>query len=230
MAQTSEFEQRWLEKFSNCIEQSAGQDIRDQVMQGSQYLPSQSNHHVRAWTRTTLERLQLLVGKDKLEEIMTGCACQYSPAALQKVRDFYQSTGNLEQAHAMLQEQFESFLRETLNMEASLIDEIIRRGWGLAGVLQGNVIVATKIPKSSNLAAYMAENDPLIRRQLYCHCPRVRDALASSESIPLAYCYCGAGFYKGIWEEITQQPVQIKVIKSVLGGDDVCTFSINLIV
>jgi len=52
--------------------------------------------------------------------------------------------------------------------------------------------------------------------------------LSTSETIPPIYCYCGAGFYKGIWEEILQQPVKVEVLKSVLAGDEVCTIAVHL--
>jgi predicted hydrocarbon binding protein len=44
----------------------------------------------------------------------------------------------------------------------------------------------------------------------------VRDALKIKETISPTYCYCGAGFYKGIWEEILQKPVEVKLLESVL--------------
>ena len=52
--------------------------------------------------------------------------------------------------------------------------------------------------------------------------------LKGAETIPVIYCYCGAGFYTGIWEEILQKPVKVEVLESVLKGDDVCTFAIYL--
>jgi hypothetical protein len=62
---------------------------------------------------------------------------------------------------------------------------------------------------------------------LYCHCPRIRAALHSVEHMPSLYCYCGAGFYKAIWEEILQRPIQVDVLESVLDGDEVCRFAID---
>jgi predicted hydrocarbon binding protein len=56
----------------------------------------------------------------------------------------------------------------------------------------------------------------------------VREVLKTSDTISPTYCYCGAGFYKGIWEEILQQPVEVEVLKSILNGDDVCTIAIHL--
>jgi hypothetical protein len=229
MPQQQDFEQAWLAKFSICVDEIAGAEIRKEVMKGSEGLSSQSSRQeVIAWSRAAMERLDALVDEEKRREIMTGCACQYPKANLQEIRKAYEETGDIDLAHQMLQQQFEAFLRDSLRLRGALIDEIVKRGWGSAGVKDGNVIIATKIPKSGYLLEYMQEEDAERRRQLYCHCPRVRDALKSGEKLSPTYCYCGAGFYKGIWEEILQQPVEVKVLESVLQGDEVCRIAISL--
>ena len=38
-----------------------------------------------------------------------------------------------------------------------------------------------------------------------------------------------AWLYKGIWEEILQQPVQVQVLESVLQGDQVCKIAVHLL-
>jgi hypothetical protein len=159
---------------------------------------------------------------------MTGCACQYRSAALQLAREAYEEKGSIEDAHRILQEQFESLLRDSLGLEEVLITDVVSRGWGSAGVRRGSTIIATKIPKSGNIVEYMKETDPFKQRQLYCHCPRVREALKSSMTISPTYCYCGAGFYKGIWEGILQQPVGVEVLETVLHGGQVCRFAVYL--
>jgi len=193
---------------------------------------SQSNQKdVIEWTRKAMEKLETQLGEEKSQEIMTRCACQYPKSDLQEIRKKYEETNDISLAHRMLQEKFESFLKNTLNLSNEIIEEITRRGWGLAGILKDNTIIATKIPKSGNLVKYMEETDPEIKRQYYCHCPRVRDILInfeSKESISPLYCYCGAGFYKGIWEEILQKPVSVELIESILKGDDVCKFALYL--
>jgi len=64
---------------------------------------------------------------------------------------------------------------------------------------------------------------------MYCHCPRVRELIITGgESFSTTYCYCGAGFYKEIWEHILQRPVRVEVLESVLGGDDLCRIAIHL--
>jgi hypothetical protein len=202
-------------------------------MEGSQGLTmASSRKEVIDWSRSAMQRLDELTDEEQRHDIMTGCACQYPKDDLKDVRAVYQQTGDVYKAHQMLQERFERFLGETLALEPSMIADIVSRGWGLAGILQGNTIIATKIPKSGDLVAYMGESDPQIRRAYYCHCPRVRAVLQESdehgETLSPTYCYCGAGYYRGIWEEILAEPVRVEVLESVLQGDEVCKIAIHL--
>jgi hypothetical protein len=130
-------------------------------------------------------------------------------------------------AHQILQKKFVLFLRRTLGLENAIIDDITARGWGVAGVLQTDAIIATKIPKSGYLREYLAERDPDKKRALYCHCPRVRSILATGDAVlSPTYCYCGGGFYKGIWEEILGRDLRVELQKTVMQGDDVCQFKV----
>jgi hypothetical protein len=225
-----DFERQWLGKFARCIENATGEAVCETVMKGSEHLSDASPRgDVVEWSRTAMDRLASLVEQKTRAEIMTGCACQYPRADLQDVRETYEKTKNIDVAHAMLQEKFVSFLRDSLKLTETLIRDIVERGWGLAGVRKGSSIIATKIPKSGFLEAYLHETDRDKKRALYCHCPRVRDMLKDNGTgLPVTYCYCGAGFYKGIWEEILQKPVVVEVLESVMEGDDVCTIAIHL--
>jgi hypothetical protein len=229
MIQSFDFERFWLDKFSACLEEIAGREIRDAVISGSECLSDRSmRSEVIAWSRGAMERLDTLVDEKKSRDIMTGCACRYSTAKLEPIKEEYARTRDVAVALRMLQGQFESFLRVTLELDEEMVKDIIDRGWGSAGVLQDNTVIATKIPKSEHLIEYMSETDPQRRRQLYCHCPRIRDVLKGSDTFSPTYCYCGAGFYKGIWEEILQQPVEVELLESVLQGDDVCKVAVRL--
>lgn len=229
MSEPFDFERAWLSKLSRCLDRVAGEGIRRQVMEGSAELSSNSSpQQVIAWSQGAMQRLDALVDEEGRREILTGCACEYPKSDLQAARKVFAETADVDRVHRMLQEQFESFLRDTLKLEEDLVEEVVRRGWGSAGVKEGNTIIATKIPKSGYLVAYMRETDPEKKRQYYCHCPRIREALKTGETISPTYCYCGAGFYKGIWEEILQRPVGVEVLESVLQGGDVCKIAIHL--
>jgi hypothetical protein len=229
MTETFDFERAWLAKFSACLDEAVGEEIRQQVMAGSEGSSVQSSgEEVIAWTQGAMDRLGALVDQHTANQVMTGCACQVPKQDLQAARQAYEATGDLAEAHRMLQAQFEAFLRDALELKEEYVEEVVSRGWGLAGILAGNRILATKIPKSGYLVAYLEEPDPDKRRQLYCHCPRVREIIKAQESLPVTYCYCGAGFYKGIWEEILQEPVEVEVLQSVLVGDEVCSIAVYL--
>jgi predicted hydrocarbon binding protein len=229
MPNGNDFEQAWLSKLSQCLSELAGEEIRKEVMAGSERLSAHSNReHVIAWSQQAMEKLDSLVDHNERKLIMTGCACQYPKSDLHEIREAYEETRDFDLAHRMLQEKFESFLRDDLSLTSETIDEIVSKGWGLAGIKEGNQIVATKIPKSGYLKDYMEETNPDTRRQYYCHCPRVRDIVKTSETISPTYCYCGAGFYKGIWEEILQRTVGVEVVETVLSGDEVCRIVIQL--
>jgi hypothetical protein len=224
-----DFERAWLAKFAESLDRAAGEDTRQQVMAGSESLSDQSDRDaVHNWTQQAVERLESLVNEVTAHQVMTGCACQHPTQGLQAARQAYEETGDPAAAHRILQTQFEAFLRDSLELDKGHVEAVVSRGWGLAGILAGNRILATKIPKSGHLADYLDETDPEKKRQYYCHCPRVRDILRMGGSLPATYCYCGAGFYKGIWEEIVQAPVEVEVLKSVLAGDEVCTIAVNL--
>ena len=229
MTDDFDFEMHWLKKLTEHLETIAGARVRAAVMEGSEGLSDESpRHDVIRWSKLAMDRLDGLVDMEMRAEIMTGCACQYPKSGLQDVRAAYEATGDVTLAHQILQRKFESFLRNDLQLGGELIAEIVDRGLGLAGVWQGPSIIATKIPKSGQLVQYMHETDPEKRRQLYCHCPRIRDALKSDEKITATYCYCGAGFYRGIWEEITQEHVEVEVLESVLAGGETCRIAITL--
>jgi hypothetical protein len=228
MTELYDFERAWLAKLSDCLDDAAGEETRRQVMAGSEGLSAESSSdQVIAWTRGAMERLGVLVDESTSRQVLTGCACQYPKQGLQAARQAYEETGDLSLVHGMLQAQFEVFLRDSLELPEEYVELVVSRGWGLAGILDGSRILATKIPKSGYLLDYLQEPDPERRRQYYCHCPRVREILNTRDGLPVSYCYCGAGFYKGIWEEILQQPVEVEVLESVLAGGEVCTIAIT---
>ena len=198
------------------------------VMRGSESIDAHSHRRdVILWTQEAVSRLEELSGALS-HRILSACACRYPTSDLQDVRAKYAETKSIPVAHQMLRSKFESFLRDTLSLDEATVHDVIQRGWGLAGILMSDRIVATKIPKSQYLKDYLQESDPETRRRYYCHCPRIRQALELSMSISSTYCYCGSGFYRGIWEDILQVSIDVEVLETVLQGDDVCKFVVYL--
>lgn len=224
-----DFDQNWRRKLSKQLESRAGAAARDQILNVARRLDEDINQlEVIMWTREVIHRMASALEAQTCRDVMTDCACHYPEEQLKPLRALYQRTGDLRQVHVALQEQFETFLRESLKLDDSMIVSVVTRGWGAAGILEGDSIIATKIPKSGCLRDYFQESDPEVRRTMYCHCPRVRDAIKAGEELPRLYCYCGAGFYKHIWETILQEMVRVEVLESVLSGGEVCKVAIRL--
>ena len=226
--QAGDFERFWLRKFSTCIEKIAGEAVRKDVMRNSDTLSSLSSTQEKiTWTKGAMERLEALVDEEKHHEIMTGCACQVPKTRIEHLKEKYAETGNITLVHGMLQDLFMNDIRQIMKLDDNIIDEIEQKCWGMAGVKEGNTIYATKMPYETQ--KYFEASDETEKRYYYCHCHRVREAIRSSDGeIPKTYCYCGAGFYKGMWDYILQNPVKVEVLESVLVGDNVCKIAIHL--
>ena len=224
-----DFEQSWQEKLSAGLDQHLDPPARDLILTGAADLTMDNSPLERAvWTCDMFKRLDEVVDQSTRQEILTSCACHYPRADLDDARGVFLETGDVDQVIDLLQAKFEEFLREGLELDEKLVFEIIERGWGLAGIREGKRIIATKIPKSGYLEEYFQAENALEKRKLYCHCPRVRDAVGEDPQLPLTYCYCGAGFYQGIWEKILDGPVEVQVLESVMTGGDVCQIAILL--
>jgi len=229
MNETFDFEKAWLGKLSAALDETSGKEVRRKIMKGSEDLSADTpSEEIIAWSRTAMDRMDTILDENTSKEIMTRCACHYPREQLQDVRQIFEKTCDVEAVLEVLRDRFTSFLRDVLGVGDEMIGDILDRGWGLAGILEGSTVIATKIPKSGFLLEYMSEKDPVRKRQLYCHCPRIRDVIESGETISPTYCYCGAGFYKDIWECILSRPVDVEIRKSLLNGDDVCSFAIHL--
>ena len=225
----NDFETQWQIKLAQAVEDLEGVEVRNRVLAGGENLQDPSSSQEKLlWTCQALEILAETADEKTRQEILTRCHCQYPVEDLGDVKALYQKTGDLDQVLDALQSKFEAFLRSTLQLEEELVEKIVSLGWGLAGVREGNTIIATKIPKSGYLREYFQADDPLEKRRLYCHCPRVRDRIGSDPALPQEYCYCGAGFYRGIWEEILAKPVQVQVLENVMTGGEVCKIAVHI--
>ncbi|MHA1198064.1 MAG: hypothetical protein ACTSQF_01720 [Candidatus Heimdallarchaeaceae archaeon] len=230
MSDDFDFDKYWLRVLSMCLDDFATEEIKEEILAGSENISSKSSREeVYMWSEEAMDKMDTLLDENQKYEIMTGCSCQYPRANLQEFKQLYAETKDLELVHSKMQEQFEIFLNESLKLEDKYVNEIVKRGMGMAGRIEGRTIIATKIPKSAYIKDWFDETDPNKKRALFCHCPRIRDVLTDpSKKLPEHYCLCGAGFYKGIWEEVLQIPVKVEVVESVMEGDEVCKIAIHL--
>jgi len=126
MPKEFDFEQYWLNKFSNCLYERVGKVIKEGVMKGSEsFSDFTSKEEIISWSQKAIETLESLVDEEKRIDVMTRCSCQYPKQDLQDIRKQYEETKDIDLAHKMLQEKFESFLKDTLKLNDEYFDFVV---------------------------------------------------------------------------------------------------------
>lgn len=94
------------------------------------------------------------------------------------------------------------------------------------GMRRGDKIYCTKIPYMT--IEYLKEKDKKLKRYYGCHCLLARESIMSGEKISRNLCYCSAGFEKKPFDVAFGKPLKAEVLKSILWGDTVCRFTIEI--
>jgi hypothetical protein len=112
------------------------------------------------------------------------------------------------------------------------IDEVLKEmytdpDWYEDPVRRGNQLFMRKVPFDPK--GYREAATPAARRQAYCHCAFVRPYLAEIPArISPTFCWCGAGWYRRLWEGILEKPIQVEHVETLIKGNDCCTLVITL--
>jgi len=218
----------WRTLLAQNVERVLGPKMVDEIVPRFNPERKYSEEENVGWTREAMENL-LSIDREDMVEILTGCTHRLPDHYLQELREVWDTTHDLDELHSRWKERF---LRNLDIWFGQLDDQDLRfireNDWGEAGRKEGKVILATKMPSSAT--EYFGSDDPLERRYLYCHCPRIRSAIKEGGDEILAnFCYCGGGFYKHNWERVTGKRVEVELVSSVLKGDDCCQFRITFL-
>lgn len=178
------------------------------------------------YSKVLIKALKEELIDEKIASIFCKSACHMPHSKLTSVKETYKKTNSLKEAHKALLDVFKKDIKEYKKISDKQLTDILNKGWGAAGILIDDTIIATKIP--SMFHEYFDETDITKKKYYYCHCPRVRKELLNNSDIDSIYCNCGGGFYSDIWEYITDKEVEIKVTKNLFDGDEVCQFTIKL--
>ena len=224
-----DFITHWQDKLYRSLRGFCGDETAERITEGREDITADSSkEEIIRWTSRTMQKIADECPEEMLQGILTACSCPYPRSKLSELRELYTRTGDLDAVIERLQQQLENSLRQGMLFEDEIVDRIKELGWGVAGRREGNRIIITKIPKSGNIRRYFATDDPELRRELYCHCPRVRQAAALGMEVPREYCICGAGYYAQIWESIIGRKVKVRVLESITSGGDTCTFEVEI--
>lgn len=213
-----EFEKMWRSKIQKNTLKNTNPNLHNEVLTIEQEDPIK-------YSKELIARLKDKTIDEKIKNIFCQSACHIPHSKLESAKAVYEETGSVEEARKELERSFKIDIKEYKNLSDQQVNMIIEKGWGLAGVMDGDTIIATKIP--SMFHEYFNETNPLKKKYYYCHCPRVRKAFTDQDTIDSIYCNCGGGFYQDVWEYITGKEVSLDIRKSLFDQDDVCQFQIS---
>jgi hypothetical protein len=198
---------KWDQFLAVGAERVLGPEARRRLMQGVESItPESSFGEYSAWIRGAMDRLDALTDDDgKKCLVVSHCAHVFPQERIDHLRAIYEKGV------------FDDILREMYT------DDF----WYEKPVRRGNVIYVRKNPFDPE--GYAGAATPAERRRAYCHCPFVHPYLDEIPSrLSPTFCYCGAGWYRRLWEGILGRPVGIGHVETLLRGNDQCTLAITL--
>lgn len=212
----------WILKLESSLDKYNEHGIKTFVLEGKPSIDLSDEKKFIEFEHEAIVKIDTVLDNEQRKNVFSACSCTYPKEKLLAIKQKFAETHDLNLAHQMLQEQFE---RDIFDVPFS--DQMIAMNWGLAGILEQDKIIITKIPKYPT--EFFTSNDSDEKRYFYCHCGRVRKQIREhKQTYSNTYCYCGAGYYKAIWEEILGKEVQLDVVETVLKGSNVCKFVLKL--
>ena len=197
----------WDKLLAEGTERVLGTKSRDQIMQGIESLTVENTFlDYVEWIRGAMDRLDSITDDRPLKcRVVSNCAHVFPQERIDLLKTIYLNDGVDGVLRFMYTDPF----------------------WYESPVRRGSVIYMRKNPYDPE--GYEKGFTAAERRKAYCHCSFVHPFLEEVPSrLSPTFCSCGAGWYTRLWEGILGQPVTITHTKTLLMGDDECTFTIQL--
>jgi hypothetical protein len=187
-------------------------------------------------TNEFLNRLESGIGEEATGEFLKKhCPDAGPPESYSEEKDLFLASKDVDEFLRKLRSTFlkelEGYLRDgtlyyTQKIDRDVIDFVRGNPEIGSGVRRGALIYHTKIPYMA--IEYLREKDPKKKRYYCCHCPLARESILSGRTVSPNLCHCSAGYCKRPFEMAFGEPLKAKVTKSVLRGDSVCQFAIEI--
>jgi len=186
-------------------------------------------------TSEFVSRLESGVGEEATRELLLTGPHAGAPEYYIEERKMLRASKNIDE---YLRKRRKKFIEEltghmndgtlffTQEINQDVIDFVRRNPEIAGGVRKGDLIYCTKVPYMA--IEYLRETDQMMKRYYYCHCPLARESIPSGKAMSRNFCYCSAGFEKRPFDVAFGVPLKAKVKKSVLWGDLVCQFVLEI--
>ncbi len=189
------------------VEHVLGREARQTVMQGADGItPATTFQEYVDWIRGAMDRLDSLTNDDEKKcRAVSHCAHVFPQERIDHLRVIYQNDG----------------------VDGVLKDMRADDFWYEKPIRVGNEIHMRKNPYDPE--GYVNGATTAERRKAYCHCSFVHPFLEEIPSqLSPTFCFCGAGWYRRLWEGILGQVVRIHHVETLLRGNEKCSFVITL--
>jgi hypothetical protein len=202
----------WVETLESSITRYSGAQRAYQILDHGKTLQYDTPAREKAvWVQGMLERLQENVMLESQQKrILANCSHIFPERRVEYLQSLFKDSGDLDAVIA--------YMNEDRSANGSSYYESPWR--------EGDTIRVIKTPYDAK--AYQGAQTNLEKKLAYCHCPMVKDALQEGVQLDPIYCYCGAGWYHTLWEEILGHRIRVEVVRSLLKSDDACEFAIHL--
>jgi len=196
---------KWDERLVKSLERVMSEEITSEIMKDREkFFTIESSYEDRIqWLKDMLNRLDNVTNEDQKYNILSCCAHEFSPKRINYLKNIYNNTKDIDEVINEMQKDY---------------------AWYEKPVREGDLIYITKIPVNQD--GYKKAQNIEEKKKNYCHCRFINDNF--EKGISPTFCYCGTGWYRQLWEGILEKPIKIKIIKSLLKGDETCKVAIKL--
>jgi len=226
-----------MTNFSQRLKDEFGKNIRDTIFGDIEVPLGVHPKKKPKITKEVINRFLETVNHNKCTEFLANGLRDKYTDSYKSAREKYLEAKDIDEFLKIKRQDFLNTLQEHYNKKTLFFTQEIdtdvldyvksQEGLTEAGIREGNKVIITKIPYMTK--QYLNETDERKKKYYYCHCPWVREGfLTDDQPVDPIFCNCSGGYYKNFWEAVLDQPVEVKVLESVLKGDTVCKFALQL--
>jgi len=187
--------------------------------------------------RIIIKRLEEMADKETIKNILTRVRHGMTREQIGDFKKEFNECGNnidsfLEYSRKQSKEEFSKHNAEGTkywgdNITNEALDFLLNTEGVLSAVRKGSELNISRHPY--DITSYFNETDKRKKRFHFCHCLFARTSILSDEgTVSKTMCYCSLGLVKAPWENTLGIELDGEVVKSVLDGDDICSFIIYL--
>jgi len=221
----------WLSRLEETLDEYVGEELQKQIMEAGGPIKHTSTAAKKAvWTKCMMDCLEANVDEKTCKDILNNNLHFKSPKSpsFKKLKRMYEKSGSIDVVLQHLHDKWKKLIGDRYGYDSPEYKYVEADPTMEAGKREGNIVYVSKIPYQ--IEQFIEAKDEKTKRYHYCHCPWVRESIMKTEAEQVShiFCNCSGGWHKVPFEGIFEQSLEVDLVKSVLKGDNICTFAIHL--